>query len=53
MAVYYENLVKVICGLVKISLVRALEYTEQIEDEVYLPDSHIMTAEFFEGCYPG
>lgn len=47
MAVYYENLVKVICGLVKISLVRALEYTEQIEDEVYLPDSHIMTAEFF------
>ena len=47
MAVYYENLIKIICGLIKISLVRALEYTEQIEKEIYLPDSHILTNAYF------
>ena len=47
MAAYYENLIKIICGLIKISLVRALEYTEQIEKEMYLPDSHILTNAYF------
>ena len=47
MAVYYENLVKIICGLVKISLIRALEYTEQIEDEMYIPGSRIIRADYF------
>ena len=47
MAIYYENLVKIICGLVKISLIRAIEYREQTEDEMYLPDSHIMAPEYF------
>lgn len=47
LAVYYENLVKIICGLIKISLVRALEYTEQIEDEMYLPDSRIVSNGYF------
>ena len=44
---YYENLIKVLCGLVKISLLRALEFTEKIEDEMYLPDTSIMVPGFF------
>ena len=44
---YYENLIKVLCGLVKISLLRALEFTEKIEDEMYLPDTSIMVPSFF------
>ena len=47
LAVYYENLVKIICGLIKISLVRALEYTEQIEDEMYLPGTRIVNNRYF------
>ena len=47
MAVYYENLVKIICGLIKISLVHALEYSELIEDDIYLPGSRIVNNEYF------
>lgn len=47
MAIYYENLVKIICGLIKISLVRALEFTEKIEDEIYLPGSRIVKNSYF------
>ena len=45
---YYENLIKVLCGLVKISLLRALEFTEKIEDEIYLPNTNIMVPSFFK-----
>ena len=48
MAMYYENLIKVLCGLLKISLLRALEYTEKIEDEIYLPGTRIMQPEYFK-----
>ena len=47
MAVYYENMIKVVCGLIRISLVRAIEYTEKTEEEMYLPGSHIIRASYF------
>ena len=48
MATYYENLVRILCGLVKISLVRALSYTERIESEMYLPGSRILVPDYFK-----
>lgn len=48
MATYYENLVRILCGLVKISLVRALSYTERIESEMYVPGSRILVPEYFK-----
>lgn len=47
LAVYYENLVKIICGLVKMALVHALEYTEQTEKEIYLEGTPIVRNEYF------
>lgn len=47
MAVYYENLVKIVCGLVKISLIRALDYTRRTEGEIYLPGTFILNADHF------
>lgn len=47
MAVYYENLVKIVCGLVKISLIRALDYARRTEAEMYLPGTFVMNADHF------
>ncbi len=47
MSVYYENLIKIICGLIKISLIRALEYDSKTETEKYLPGSQILKNEYF------
>lgn len=48
MATYYENLIKVLCGLIKISLLRALEFTEKIEEDIYVPNTRIMVPEYFK-----
>ena len=47
MAVYYENMIKVVCGLIRISLIHAVEYTEKTEEEIYLPGSRIVRASYF------
>ncbi len=47
MATYYENMVRIICGIIKISLVRAIKYTDQINDEMYLPGTRILTNKYF------
>lgn len=47
MAVYYENLVKIVCGLIKISLIRALDYTRRTEAEMYLPGTFVLNANHF------
>lgn len=47
LSVYYENLIKIICGLIKISLIRAIEYNAKTETEKYLPGSHILKNEYF------
>ena len=47
MAAYYENMVRIVCGIIKISLGRALEYSDQISDEMYVPGTRILTNEYF------
>ena len=47
MAMYYENLIKVLCGLIQVSLLRALEYNEHLDSEIYLPGTRIMNKEHF------
>lgn len=47
MAMYYENLIKVLCGLLQVSLFRAIEYNEMMEEKIYLPGSHIMRKDYF------
>lgn len=47
LSVYYENLFKIVCGLIKISLIRAVEYNLKIETEKYIPGSHILENEYF------
>ena len=47
MATYYENMVRIVCGIIKISLVRAIKYTDQINDEMYLPGTRILTNRYF------
>lgn len=46
-SIYYENLIKIICGLIKISLIRAIEYNSKTETEKYIPGSHILKNEYF------
>ena len=36
MTLYYLNLIKILCGLVEVSLLRALEYQEAVRDREYL-----------------
>lgn len=47
MAVYYENLVKIVCGLVKIALIRALDFTHRTEADMYLPGTFVLNAAHF------
>lgn len=47
MATYYINLIKVICGLIQASLVRAANYHAAIEDKIYVRGTHILTNEKF------
>ena len=45
--VYYLNLIKILCGLVEVSLLRALEYQEAVRDREYLEGTHILKTEYF------
>ena len=47
MTLYYLNLIKILCGLVEISLLRALEYQEAVRDREYLEGTHILKTEYF------
>lgn len=47
MAMYYQNLIRVLCGLIQVSLLRAYEYNERIENERYLPGTRIINKEHF------
>ena len=47
MAVYYENLVKIICGLLKIALLRALDFSQYTRKERYIPGTKVLNAEYF------
>ena len=47
LAAYYENMVRIICGIVKISLIRAMQYTDRMNEEMYVPGTHILTNRYF------
>lgn len=47
MAIYYKNLIRVLCGLVQVSLIRAVEFNEHTENEIYLPGTRVMKPERF------
>ena len=47
MTLYYLNLIKILCGLVEVSLLRALEYQEAVRDREYLEGTHILKNRVF------
>lgn len=48
MAVYYSNLIKILCGLIQMSLLRAIKYNEAVEKDIYIEGTRIMKPEKFE-----
>lgn len=48
MAMYYQNLIRVLCGLIQVALLRAYEYNERLENEKYLPGTRIVNKENFK-----
>lgn len=48
MAMYFENLFKILCSLIEASLLRAFEYEEKFSDEMYLPETRVMKKEAFK-----
>ena len=47
LTLYYMNLFTILCNLVRVSFVRALEYQEAVHDEKYFPGTNIMRYEYF------
>ena len=48
MGLYYMNLFTILCSLIRVSFIRALEYQEAIEDEKYYRDTEVLIPSFFE-----
>ncbi|MCR5604002.1 MAG: hypothetical protein K6G27_09935 [Lachnospiraceae bacterium] len=48
MGLYYMNLFTILCSLIRVSFLRALEYQEAIEDEKYYRDTEVLIPSFFE-----
>ena len=48
MTTYYYNLIKVLCGLIKDSLIRALNYHHATEDKIFIEGTRIYKYEQFE-----
>lgn len=47
MTLYYQNLFKILCGLIETALLRALDYQEALRDKQYLKGLIIMKEEYF------
>ena len=47
MGMYYRNLIKILCGLIETSMLRALEYQEAVHTEQYLEGTNIMKEAYF------
>ena len=47
LSLYYLNLFKILCNLVKLSFIRALEYQRAIEQENYFPDTLVVIPSYF------
>ncbi len=48
MTTYYYNLIKVLCGLIKDSLIRALNYHNALEDKIFIEGTRIYKYDQFE-----
>lgn len=48
MAMYYANTFKILCSLIETSLLRALEHSENFNDEMYIPGTRIMQTKAFK-----
>jgi hypothetical protein len=48
MTTYYYNLIIVLCGLIKDSLIRAVNYCDAIEDKIYIEGTRILKHSHFE-----
>ncbi len=48
MTTYYYNLIKVLCGLIKDSLIRALNYHKAIEEKIFVDGTRIYKYDPFE-----
>ncbi len=47
MSLYYVNLFTILCNLIRVSFVRALEYQDAIHDEKYYPGTDVLKYEYF------
>lgn len=47
---YYMNLIRIMCDLARMSFMRAYDYTLATLEKQYIPNTHIMNAQYFEEC---
>lgn len=47
MSLYYQNLIKILCGLVEVSLLRALEYQQAVRSERCIGSTGILREKYF------
>ena len=47
MTLYYQNLFRILCGLVETALVRAFEYESVVRENWYLPDTCLLRPAVF------
>ena len=47
MSLYFQNLFRILCGLVETALVRAFEYESAVHDSRYLPGTSLLQPEYF------
>lgn len=47
LTLYYMNLFTILCNLVRVSFVRALEYQEAVQAEKYFPGTNILRYDYF------
>ena len=47
MGVYYANLLRIVCGLIQSSMLRAWEYQEAVREKTYIGDTMIVKEEYF------
>lgn len=47
MTLYYLNLIKILCGMVEVSLLRALDYQDAVRDREYVEGTHILKPDYF------
>lgn len=47
MGLYYLNLIRILCGLIESSMLRAMEYQQMIREQNYIGDTNILKEPYF------